>query len=85
MRGNCRLIRYADDFVIVFQRKNDADRVMKVLSKRFEKYGLSLHPEKTRLIDFRSPAHSERRREEKSNENGVARIGDVYRVCGGGR
>ena len=61
MRGQVRLVRYADDFVIVFQRKDDADRVMKVLSKRFEKYGLSLHPDKTRLIDFRSPAHSERR------------------------
>ena len=43
---------------------------MAVLSKRFEKYGPAVHPEKTRLIDFRSPNHYERCREEKSNVNG---------------
>jgi group II intron reverse transcriptase/maturase len=70
MRGKCRLIRYADDFVIVFQLKYDADRVLAVISKRFEKYGLTVHPDKTRLIDFRSPNHNERRREEKSEGSG---------------
>jgi group II intron reverse transcriptase/maturase len=69
MRGKCSLIRYADDFVIVFQLKYDAERVQAVISKRFEKYGLSVHPEKTRLIDFRSPVHSERRRKEQSNDD----------------
>jgi group II intron reverse transcriptase/maturase len=69
MRGKCRLIRYADDFVIVFQLKYDADRVMAVLSKRFEKYSLTVHPDKTRLVDFRPPNHSERRREKKSNDD----------------
>ena len=67
MRGKCRLIRYADDFVIVFQLKYDADRVMNVISKRFEKYGLTVHPDKTKLIDFRSPNKSGHRRGEKSN------------------
>ena len=61
MQGKCRLIRFADDFVIAFERKNDADRVMKVISKRFEKYGLAVHPEKTRLVDFRAPHCRERR------------------------
>ena len=70
MRGKCRLIRYADDFVIVFQLKYDADRVMAVISKRFEKYGLAAHPEKTKLVDFRAPYHCERRREEKSSGDG---------------
>ena len=69
MRGKCCLIRYADDFVIVFQLKYDAERVRNVISKRFEKYGLAVHPEKTQLIDFRSPTHSERCREEQSNDN----------------
>jgi len=69
MRGKCRLIRFADDFVIVFQKKYDADRVADVISKRFEKYGLTLHPDKTKLIDFRSPTHFERRREEQSNDD----------------
>jgi hypothetical protein len=69
MRGKCSLIRYADDFVIVFQLKYDAERVMAVISKRFEKYGLTIHPEKTRLIDFRSPNHYDCRRKEQSNDD----------------
>jgi group II intron reverse transcriptase/maturase len=67
MRGRCRLIRFADDFAIIFEKKNDAERVMAVIPKRFEKYGLMVHPEKTKLIDFRPPNHWERRREEQSN------------------
>jgi hypothetical protein len=55
MKGSAHLIRYADDFVMVFAEESDARRVMKVLAKRFEKYGLALHPEKTRLIDWRRP------------------------------
>lgn len=55
LRGRAELIRYADDFVIVFEYETDARRVMEVLPKRFGKYGLELHPEKTRLIDFRKP------------------------------
>ena len=69
MRGKCRLIRFADDFVIVFEKKNDADRVMAVISKRFEKYGLTVHPEKTKLIDFRAPHHSECRQERVSKDD----------------
>ncbi|PZS11547.1 MAG: group II intron reverse transcriptase/maturase, partial [Solirubrobacterales bacterium] len=53
--GRAVLIRYADDAVVVFEREEDARRVMDVLPKRLGKYGLTLHPEKTRLIDFRRP------------------------------
>jgi group II intron reverse transcriptase/maturase len=53
--GEATLIRYCDDFIICFERMDDAKRVEGVLDKRFEKYHLSLHPEKTRLIDFRRP------------------------------
>lgn len=55
LRGKASLIRYADDFVIGFEREDDARRVMDVLGKRFEKHGLRLHPEKTRLLPFRRP------------------------------
>ena len=55
LRGKSFLVRYADDFVIGFANEEDARRVMTVLSKRFERYGLTLHPTKTRLIDFRRP------------------------------
>jgi group II intron reverse transcriptase/maturase len=53
------LIRYADDFVFLFARKKDAARVLKVLPKRFGKYGLTLHPDKTRLVPFRRPDQDE--------------------------
>jgi len=46
---------------------------MNVISKRFEKYGLTLHPDKTKLIDFRSPNHFDHRREEKSSNDGKSR------------
>ena len=55
LEGKAFLIRYADDFVMVFASERDAQRVMEVLPKRFGKYGLTLHPEKTRLVDFRKP------------------------------
>jgi len=55
MRGRTALVRYADDFVMVFETEEDARRVAEVLPKRFEKYGLRLHPEKTRLVRFTRP------------------------------
>jgi len=54
LRGKAFLIRYADDFVMGFEFKSDAERVYRVIFKRFEKFGLSLHPEKTRLVPFGS-------------------------------
>jgi RNA-directed DNA polymerase len=53
MAGSCTLVRFADDFVITFKNHHDAKRVLEVLGKRFARYGLTLHPDKTRLIDFR--------------------------------
>jgi group II intron reverse transcriptase/maturase len=55
LSGKAFLIRYADDFVCVCVRKDDATRVLDVLSKRFGRYGLKLHPTKTRLVPFRRP------------------------------
>ncbi len=56
MSGRTFLVRYADDFVMLFEREDDARRVMAVLAKRFAKYGLRLHPEKTRLLRFHRPS-----------------------------
>lgn len=50
------LIRYADDIVIGFRDQRDAQRVMEVLSKRFGKYGLTVHPTKTKLVPFYPPS-----------------------------
>ena len=62
LRGQAWLIRYADDYVIVFQRETDARNVLEMLPKRFERYGLSLHPDRTRLLNFRRP-------DKKNNED----------------
>jgi RNA-directed DNA polymerase len=59
LRGRAHLIRYADDFVIGFEREDDAKRVMDVLPRRFERFGLKLHPDKTRLVPFRRPSNDE--------------------------
>lgn len=66
LRGRAFEVRYADDAALVFEREEDARRVLAVLAKRFAKYGLRLHPDKTRVVDFRSPprtGHSGSQRE----------------------
>ena len=55
LKGEAFLLRYADDFVIGVAREDDARRVMEVLPKRMSKYGLTVHPEKTRLVRFSPP------------------------------
>jgi RNA-directed DNA polymerase len=55
LKGRAFLVRYADDFVMGFAREEDARRVLAVLPRRFGKYGLTIHPEKTRLVPFVRP------------------------------
>ena len=55
LRGRATLIRYCDDFIIAFEQEEDARRVMAVLGKRLGRFGLTLHPDKTRLLPFRRP------------------------------
>ena len=55
LKGEAFLIRYADDFVIGVAREDDAQRILEVLPKRMGKYGLTVHPEKTRLVRFQPP------------------------------
>jgi RNA-directed DNA polymerase len=55
LKGQAFLVRYADDFVMGFQHESDARRVLAVLPRRFTKYGLTIHPEKTRLVRFERP------------------------------
>ena len=68
MRGRCSLTRFADDFVMVFSNQEDCNKVEAVLPKRFRRFGLTLHPEKTRRVDFRPYC----RKENKSNGNPVS-------------
>ena len=57
--GRAALVRYADDFVIGFERRDDAERVMAWLHDRMASYGLTLHPDKTRLLPFGKPPASQ--------------------------
>jgi group II intron reverse transcriptase/maturase len=69
LAGRAHLIRYADEAVIIFSQERDAQRVLEVLPKRLAKYSLTLHPGKTRLVDFRRPD----KRADASSGNGDAR------------
>lgn len=52
MRGEISLIRFCDDFIVCFQYRDDAEKFQRVLPKRFERFGLTLQAEKTKLIEF---------------------------------
>lgn len=65
LQGMSTLVRFADDFVMVFRHREDAQRVLEVLGQRLGRYGLQLHPDKTRLVDFRAgqkPQHDDEER-----------------------
>jgi len=55
LKGRASMVRFADDAALVFSCEEDARRVLAVLPKRFEKFGLTLHPDKTRLVPFNRP------------------------------
>lgn len=68
LRGRAKLVRYADDAVMLFEVEDDASRVMEVLPKRFEQYGLTLHPDKTRLVPFKRPDRMKPRRDDDESD-----------------
>ena len=70
MQGKSFIVRFADDAVLGFENKRDAERVMAVLPKRFAKYGLTVHPEKTKLIDMGKPESREPEGETHDDEKG---------------
>jgi group II intron reverse transcriptase/maturase len=61
-RGDVIVVRFADDIVLGFQHKADAERFRRELGERFAKFNLELHPEKTRLVEFGPFAAQNRRR-----------------------
>jgi group II intron reverse transcriptase/maturase len=61
LRGKATLLRYCDDFIITFEQQDDAERMMEVLHKRMGRFGLALHPDKTRLLPFRRPPAQQQR------------------------
>jgi RNA-directed DNA polymerase len=71
LKGRAFLIRYADDFVMGFTCEEDARRVLDVLPKRFGKYGLTIHPDKTRLLAFQPPDWSDGTESHNGHEPGT--------------
>jgi RNA-directed DNA polymerase len=71
LKGQAHLVRYADDLVMIFEREDDARRVETVLPKRLSKYGLRIHPEKTRLIPFVRPGYGIRPTRRDGNRPGA--------------
>jgi group II intron reverse transcriptase/maturase len=67
LQGRSFLVRFADDFLIGCEREDDARRVLAALPRRFERFKLAIHPEKTALIRFQRPAFKER----QDRENGT--------------
>lgn len=59
LKGRTFMVRYADDAVLCLSSQSDAARVMDVLPKRFARYGLRLHPTKTKMVCFKPPCHSD--------------------------
>ena len=78
LSGSAKLIRFADDFVIVFSNRDAALQVMEMLPERFSDFGLSVHPDKTRLVDFRHPLHSGRRRDGTSKPDTFDLLGFTH-------
>jgi hypothetical protein len=76
LRGKAYLVRFADDAVLVFSDERDARRVGEVLPKRFGKYGLTVHPEKTRLIRFGRPGSPTERKGSSTHYWGLSRKGN---------
>lgn len=73
LKGAAFLVRYADDFLLACALKSDAERVFEVLPKRFAKYGLTIHPEKSKLVCFTRPRPREsgKGRDEEGNPPGT--------------
>ena len=56
LKGKSFLVRFADDFILGCEVEADAGRIMRVLHKRFAKYGLTIHPDKSKVVHFRWPS-----------------------------
>src|SRR5580692_3298637 len=79
--GDMIIVRYADDFIIGFQHERDAQRFMDELRKRLGEFALSLHPEKTRLIEFGRFAAERRKRRGLGKPDTFNFVGFTF-ICG---
>jgi len=83
-RGDVIIVRYADDFVLGFQHRDEAERFLKRLQERMAEYGLELHSEKTRLIEFGRFAAVDRKKGGLGKPETFAFLGFTF-ICGKSR
>jgi RNA-directed DNA polymerase len=79
--GDIILVRYADDFVMGFQHRGEAERFLADLRERLRKFGLELHPDKTRLIEFGRFAEENRKRRGEGKPETFNFLGFTH-ICG---
>ena len=79
LRGEAHEIRFADDAILCFHYREDAEKVRNVLPKRFAKYGLTLHPEKTRLLEF--GRYAEERAKRRGKKPGTFDFLGLTHIC----
>jgi group II intron reverse transcriptase/maturase len=82
--GDMIIVRYADDFIVGFEHEQDARRFLDALCQRFEEYALSLHPGKTRLIEFGRFAANNRKRRGLGKPETFNFLGFTF-ICGKSR
>ncbi len=82
--GDMIIVRYADDIVVGFEREMDARRFLDAMRERFESFSLSLHPEKTRLIEFGRFAAANRKRRGLGKPETFNFLGFTF-ICGKSR
>jgi len=80
-RGDVIVVRYADDVVLGFERKEEAERFLRELRERLAKFGMELHPEKTRLIEFGRYAGPNRKRRGEGKPETFDFLGFTH-ICG---
>jgi RNA-directed DNA polymerase len=80
-RGEVYIVRYADDFILGFQHREEAERFLAELSRRSAKFGLMLHPDKTRLIEFGRFATENRRKRGQGKPKAFNFLGFTH-ICG---
>ncbi len=82
--GDMIIVRYADDIVVGFEREDDARRFLEAMRERLSQFALSLHPDKTRLIEFGRPAAANRARRGLGKPETFAFLGFTF-ICGKSR
>ena len=83
-RGDMIIVRYADDAVLGFQYREDAERFLGQLQERVRKFGLELHPDKTRLIEFGRYAAEDRKKRGEGKPETFKFLGFTH-ICGRSR